>query len=95
MEQDDFIVGNMKEDKLRVWLARILEDIGVEDVGRYSFHSFRRGAAHLASANGLSDSTIRAHGRWKSEAYLRYVAVDRQWAGQQVAGALVGGRDAP
>ena len=95
MEQDDLIVGNMKQDKLRVWLGRILQDIGVQDVGSYSFHSFRRGGAHLASVNGLSDSTIKAHGRWKSEAYLRYVAVDRQWAGQQVAGALVGGRVAP
>ena len=92
---DDLIVGNISENRLRAWLARILEDIGVHDVGSYSFHSFRRGGAHLASLNGISDSTIKAHGRWRSEAYLRYVSVDRRWAGEQIAGALGGGRDAP
>ena len=94
MKDDDLIVGQISDTTLRDWLKRILQNIGVKDVKNYSFHSFRRGWAHLASMRGISDSTIKAHGRWRSEAYLRYVVVDRQWAGQQVAGAMVGGRDA-
>lgn len=92
---DDLIVGGLSEKTLRQWLARILQKVGVEHVERYSFHSFRRGGAHLASLNGASDSVIKAHGRWRSEAYLRYVAVDRRWAGREIAGALSGRRDAP
>ena len=36
-------------------------------------HSFRIGAASYASAMGLSDSRIRALGRWHSNAFKRYV----------------------
>jgi len=43
------------------------------DPGQYSRHSFRIGAATIAAARGLEDSTVRTLGRWKSLAYLEYI----------------------
>lgn len=43
--------------------------------GRYSGHSFRRGAATSAKAAGLSADEIKLLGRWKSDAWERYVEV--------------------
>ena len=88
MEADALIVGGRSERYLRAKLASLLREIQVEDVHRYSFHSFRRGGAHLASVKGVNDCVIKAHGRWRSEAYLRYVAVDKREAGLNVAAAL-------
>ena len=42
---------------------------------RYKGHSFRIGAASHAADRGLSDAQIRALGRWKSNAFLRYIRV--------------------
>ena len=43
------------------------------DVSRYKSHSFRIGAASWAAAKGMSDTQIRNFGRWKSNAFLRYI----------------------
>ena len=43
------------------------------DTSLYKAHSFRIGAASWASAKGFSDSQIRMLGRWKSNAFLRYI----------------------
>lgn len=40
---------------------------------RYKGHSFRIGAASDAAERGLSDAQIRTLGRWKSNAFLRYI----------------------
>ena len=43
------------------------------DHTRYKSHSFRKGAASWAAANDMSDAQIRLFGRWKSNAFLRYI----------------------
>ena len=48
------------------------------DTGHYSGHSFRIGAATMASAYGVEDSLIQTLGRWKSAAYLLYIQVPRE-----------------
>ena len=88
LEEGETIVGGHTEWSLRRSLSSILQCIGVDHVERYSFHSFRRGGAHLASKNGVADCMIKAHGRWRSEAYQRYTAVDKRDAGEQVAAGL-------
>lgn len=40
---------------------------------QYKGHSFRIGAASHAAERGLSDAQIRFRGRWKSNAFLRYI----------------------
>jgi integrase len=41
----------------------------------YSGHSLRIGAATLAAANGVQDSTTKALGRWKSNAFQGYICL--------------------
>lgn len=43
------------------------------DKSKYKSHSFRIGAASWAAAKGLSDNQIRRFGRWKSNAFLKYI----------------------
>ncbi|SNX86181.1 uncharacterized protein MEPE_04890 [Melanopsichium pennsylvanicum] len=53
-------------------LRRCLDVCGVPS-GSYSGHSFRRGAATWAAANGVDADTIRGLGRWRSDCFRRYV----------------------
>lgn len=46
-----------------------------EPPGDYSGHSFRRGGATAMQLAGVPESTIAAHGRWKSLAYRTYFDV--------------------
>lgn len=41
----------------------------------YKSHSFRIGAASFAADRGMSDAQIRALGRWKSNAFLKYIRI--------------------
>ena len=43
------------------------------DGALYKAHSFRIGAASWATAKGFSDPQIRLLGRWKSNAFLKYI----------------------
>ena len=45
------------------------------DPARYKGHSFRIGAASYAAGQGMSDSQIRIMGRWRSNAFHKYVRV--------------------
>jgi hypothetical protein len=55
------------------WLRHILIELGVS--GNYSGHSFRRGAATWARSIDSPDADLQLLGRWKSEAYKRYIEV--------------------
>ena len=39
----------------------------------FSGHSFRAGLATILSVLGFSEEEIKGWGRWKSEAYIRYL----------------------
>ena len=43
------------------------------DHRKFNTHSFRIGAATSAKRAGVSDSHLKALGRWRSDAYLKYV----------------------
>ena len=47
------------------------------DPSRYSGHSFRIGAAAAAASRSLEDSTIQTLGIWRSDAYKRYLKLDK------------------
>ena len=53
------------------WLQILLKICAFK--GCWSPHSFRIGGATMASANGASTTLIQQMGRWKSNAYLRYI----------------------
>ena len=44
----------------------------------YAGHSFRIGAATVAHEKGIEDSTIMTLGRWKSNAYQRYIRIPQE-----------------
>ena len=54
-------------------LRELLAQAGI--TGHYSGHSFRRGAATWARQAGIPDDDIQLLGRWKSNAYKRYIEV--------------------
>lgn len=56
------------------YLNRALRFSGV-DPQFYKSHSFRIGAATTAALNGVSDQSIKAWGRWSSDAYQRYIRI--------------------
>lgn len=53
-------------------VKKALAQAGIDNA-HYSGHSFRSGAATRAAEQGISDATIKALGRWKSEAYQVYI----------------------
>lgn len=56
---------------VRIWVRDILHEEGSD----YSGHSFRRGGTTALQLAGVPESTIAAHGRWKSLAYRAYFDV--------------------
>ena len=83
-------IFSITDQALNSRLRSRLALIGVENVHEYSFHSFRRGGAYHASERGVQDCVIKKHGRWLSDAYMRYVRVDAIRAGREIAAALAG-----
>ena len=63
--------GGFSRQHVTTTLRRLLLDIGIK--GRFSAHSFRRGAATWAEIRGIPGDQIRALGRWRSDSYLLYI----------------------
>ena len=59
------------------WVVSRLRDLLRQEgiPGHYSGHSFRQGAATWAKQVGIPDTDIQLLGRWKSDAYKRYIEV--------------------
>ena len=64
----------VSRSKFSQHLSRAIQLFGLAP-SRYKGHSFRIGAASQAAERGRSDAQIRALGRWKSNAFQRYVRV--------------------
>ena len=85
---DDEKIVKLTESALRSRLRYLSKTIGVVDFDKYNWHSFRRGGAFYCGINGVPDYLIKAHGRWKSTSYIRYVSVEMTKAGEEVSNAL-------
>ena len=75
-------------------IARIvksrLQSIGLSesDLKCYSSHSLRRGGATAAARQGVPDSTIKKHGRWKSTCFMIYTDLERREAGFNISSMI-------
>ena len=66
-------LGNpVSRDAFATQLKRAFRHCGL-DTSKYKSHSFRIGAASHAAQHGYSDAQIRALGRWKWNAFLKYL----------------------
>jgi hypothetical protein len=68
--------GPLSYHKFVAIVRQRLQDSGVANPQEYSGHSFRRGAATQAKANGMLNEDIQRLGRWSSEAFRRYIDTD-------------------
>ena len=73
-----FATGSPLSRELLVKHVRVALAQTEVDVGKYSGHSFRIGAATTAAAAGLEDSLIKTLGRWQSSAYQLYLKIPRE-----------------
>ena len=62
------------------WIRSLLQATGLTSAqaAHYSSHSLRIGAATEAAAVGLPDWLIQSAGRWRSEAYKRYIRAPKR-----------------
>jgi integrase len=58
-------------DNIRIYLSKCSMD-----PSKYNSHSFRRGAAHSATAAGIPESEIQVLGRWASDSYKLYTGAN-------------------
>ena len=61
----------------RTALKKALKELNLNP-SHFNTHSFRIGAATSAKQAGISDSHLKAMGRWRSDAYLKYIRVSSQ-----------------
>ena len=75
-------------DTMRARLRKTLQQIGVQEVELFGFHSFRRGGATAAHLGQVSERQIMVHGRWKSDCVRKYMYLTAQ---DEQAWGVVGG----
>lgn len=63
----------MTTDTMRSRLRKMLDQMGVDGVELFGFHSFRRGGATAAALGQVSERQIRVHGRWRSDCVRKYM----------------------
>ncbi len=66
--------GPITKQCFNTHLARSIAYAGL-DPKRYKAHSFRIGAATYAALRGTPNHTIQLLGRWKSDAFLKYIRI--------------------
>ena len=66
----------LTRESLVVRIRDALNSSGI-DASNYSGHRFRSGAATTALQAGVSDAAIQMLGRWRSDAYKRYIKTPR------------------
>lgn len=66
--------GAFNRKRITDVLRQKLRSLGHGD--HYASHSFRRGAATEARNSGVPEAMIMLLGRWKSDAYLRYIEIN-------------------
>ena len=69
-------------------MDKALRLIGLGDK-TYRSHSFRIGAASVASELGLSDDEVKDIGRWKSKAYKQYIRIPTRLLAGKTIEAMV------
>ena len=73
----DSIKGSYTGTALNMDL-KLLGDMAGDMKGSVTSHSFRSGVATSMSQAGYSDEEIITMGRWRSDAFLRYVKAPRE-----------------
>jgi len=71
-----FIMANgtpLSRSSFTTHVRTLLSISGIRNWDAYAGHSFRIGAATTAAVAGVPDHLIRAAGRWRSDACLRYI----------------------
>ncbi|XP_074654505.1 uncharacterized protein LOC141908371 [Tubulanus polymorphus] len=63
------------------YLHKLISFLGLPEAS-YTSHSFRIGAATNAATNGVPEPVIRELGRWKSDAFKRYIRISPTGTGQ-------------
>ena len=58
-------------------LKTLLQEVLAYEEGTISSHSFRAGVASAMARAGYNDADIQRVGRWKSDAFLRYIKLGR------------------
>lgn len=72
-----FLLGWLTRVKFVTLFRRVLNTGGIQ-ANAFTGHSFRIGVATTAAAKGVPDNTIKALGRWTSEAYQVYIWLPRE-----------------
>jgi hypothetical protein len=71
---DEAGVGKIIQSReLATWLRKMLKDLREDHPEEYSGHSGRIGGATHLWENGASMEMIMQAGRWKSDAFLKYI----------------------